>query len=294
MAGDYEVDQAVIDGTGEGQAQGGEQQVIDGQQASEVGTTTTQGQQQSAAPPWDGKPFALKFRDKEIVPESRDKLINWAQLGYSYDKRASDLKAREEQIQRQSQEYQQYAQIAKAFESNPQFKQQILNMYYQALNGGAGGAALSQAQQGDAQGAQAAIPPQLLETVNGLQQRLSVYEQQQADQNLNREVETLKGKYKDVDFTTPSESGQTLIDEVFEMAHKMGGVPLEAAFRNLHYEKAIENAKAAALANAQAAKAKGGGVVPQGRPAPGKPKPINPAAMSYDELAKSVIAGTLQ
>ena len=294
MAESYEVDQAVIDGTDGGQAQDGSQQMSDGQQAPELGTAAPGQQPQQAAPAWDGKQFALKFRDKEIVPENRDKLINWAQLGYSYDKRAGDLKQREEQIARQSQEYQQYAQIAKAFETNPSFKQQILNMYYQALNGGAGGGALSRAQQGDAPGAQAAIPPQLMETVNGLQQRLSVYEQQQADQALNREVETLKGKYGNVDFSTPSESGQTLIDEVFDMAHKMGGVPLEVAFRNLHYEKAIENAKAEALANAQAAKAKGGGVVPQGRPAPGKPKPVNPASMSYDELARSVISGNLQ
>lgn len=297
---DYEVDQSVYD---EPSANVETESVVDNtQKEAEVANGDQTGQQSSSSeskpsqPAWNGKEWAIKFRDKEIVPESREKLINLAQLGYSYDKRAGDLKKREEEIAKLNEQHKQYAQIAESFQKNPEFKKQILQMYYQALNGGGqnnAGAIQESAQgEGAVSSQQNNIPPEYFQKIDTLTQKLSMYENQSADAALNREIEDMTAKYK-VDWNTPNEDGKTFLDEVLDEAHKMGGVPLDVAFKNLYYEKAIENAKAEALA-AQSNKVKVGAVV-QGnsRPISAKPKAFNSRSMSYDDIAKSVISGAI-
>lgn len=259
-----------------------------------------QQQMQQQLPSWNGQEYALKFRGRDIVPESKDKLLNWAQLGYSYDKRAADLKAREEQIAQQQQAHEQYERLAQAFEANPAFKQQILNLYYQSLNGQQQGQQQQQLSQDGQQGQQAQQTPDMaqfapyLSKIEQIEQQVQAWQSKQADDSLNSEVNSLKEKYPDVDWETPDENGVTLLQDVMQDAFKHGGLPLEYAFRNKHWDTAMENAKANALKAQQeqiiAQKKKG---IVAGAPRPAQPvqkQPVNPRDLSYDAIARQALS----
>lgn len=269
---------------------------LEEQQTPEVSqeTTTEDAQQQGteAQQPvedvWDGKPFALKFRGREIIPESKEKLINLAQLGHTYSTKLNDLQTRENTLSERLKAVEQYEQLSKAFESNPAFKQQILNMYYQSQNGG-------QAADQEVNGSQQPnVDPKLLEQVNSLSQWREQYEQSRADEDLKSEISQLVSSNPGFDWKTTDEEGKTLVHDVLQKAHELGGVPLEVAFRAVAWDQMREQAAAEALKNNAAAKeanaAKGKAVSPQ----PSQPAPAKPAkdsrSMSYDEIARDVIA----
>ena len=80
----------------------------------------------SAGQAWDGSSFAIKFRDREVVPQSQDQLKTWASQGYGYSQRVAELKTREDQINQLEQELGPYKKLTEAFDSNPDFKQKII------------------------------------------------------------------------------------------------------------------------------------------------------------------------
>jgi hypothetical protein len=283
-----------------------EYQEMERQAAGEAGTPaqpapeSTVSPEQTASQPnnqqtpvWDGKQWSLKFRGREIVPDSREKLINWAQLGYSYDQRSEALKQQEEQIKSRAKQLEDYERLDQAFQQNPVFKQKILQLYNEHL--------LNQGQQGVEQGQEgyngqdlSFIQP-VIQQIQNLEKRLSTYESFQADNQLNSEVESLKSKYPNVDWVTKDEMGKTFLDEIMEQSYKMGGIPLEMAFRNSYWDIAIQNAKTEALKNSQNQQISNNmrGVVQNTPPrvsmTPSQ-KPINFANKSYDDIAKEVIA----
>lgn len=268
--------------------------------APEEGQAADQGQQEASteeaatqpAPEWNGTEYALNFRGKQIVPENKDKLINWAQLGYSYDKRAAGLKEREEALKAQEQQIQQYKQLSEAFEKNPMFQKQIMDLYHQSQ--------LQQGQQqpGQQQGQQ--VPPEqmqylqpILQQQQQLQQKLQQYEAYQADQQLQQEIDTLASKYADQEWGVPNEDGVTLEQEVLQHSHKLGGVPLETAYRDLMFEHMKTQTSAETLkkqAEQKQAQTRQGVVGTSAAPPKAQPRSLDYGNMSYDEIARSVIS----
>ena len=265
----------------------GQQAQAEPQQAAQPGT----GQQ--APTSWNGQEYAIKFRNKEIVPESREKLINWAQLGYSYNTRAEQLKQREAEIEAAKGQYSQYEQLATYMQQNPAFQKDFMDLYYRH----AGGAQATQ--QGQPTPGQTApdgsqyLSP-LMEKYQSLESRLQTYEQQQADQGLQREIDGLKGKYARQDWDAPDDQGATLMHEVMQNAYRLGGVSLETAYRDMMFDQSTVNAKAEALKaeaiNTQ--KAKQAGVVAQGGTVPKvAPRSFDHKKLNYDEIAEEALRG---
>lgn len=84
--------------------------------ATQEADSATQPQDASAngnnAVQWDGSQWTLKYRDKPVVPQSRDELIKWAQLGYNNDQRMRNLDQKESKLSEMEQQLAQVKQLS--------------------------------------------------------------------------------------------------------------------------------------------------------------------------------------
>lgn len=235
--------------------------------------------------------WTLKFRGKEIQPKDRQHLINLAQQGYLYNNKAQELKTREQQLEQMGQQYAKYKQLAEAFQKNPQLQQQIMALYHKSMG---------QQQQGENEQASQGMPPQLhpyLEKIDTLEQRLQKMDQQQADEELRREINDLKSRYQE-DWDTKDENGHSLMWELLNHAHKNNFKTLEQAYRDMMWDTMMTRTKSEALkkqAEDRKKKAKQGIVTPDGgqRPPSGNNQP-DFRKMSYNDIAEHVIANELK
>ena len=209
---------------------------------------------QSAAA-WDGSQFKMKFRDKEIVPPTREQLVNWAQQGYGYSQRAAELNTREAALKKLEESTGQYQKLAEAFDANPQFKQQIMKLYQDTISG----AAAAQAA-GDQSGVQAnndilkQIQPLIQQAVAPFQQKAQQFDEFQkqmanraADESLTKEMEALKEKYKEHDWNTEDEGGHTLMWRILNLANDKGLTDPEDGYRLYMFNNVAERSRADAL-----------------------------------------------
>jgi hypothetical protein len=262
---------------GQGDDQGG-QQVQDG------------GQQGGGQPTWNPKEYALKYRDKEVLPRDRQHLIDLAQQGFSYSKRMAELKELEKQLETQRGKYSQYSQLEEAFAKNPVFRKKVLEWYNSSMSPDGG-----QQEEG---GQAAAIPKELVDTIRELQERVGKYdedrqlhEQERADKELSGEIDELKKKYSRQDWDQLASSGKTLMQEICEHAYNMGGIKLETAYRDLMWDSHTKNSEANGrkAAAESAAAAKKAGMVSGGKSkGAATPQEVNTSGMSYDQLARHI------
>ena len=205
----------------------------------------------SAGQAWDGSSFAIKFRDREVVPQSQDQLKTWASQGYGYSQRVAELKTREDQINQLEQELGPYKKLTEAFDSNPDFKQKIMKLYQDTVSG----LATAQAT-GDQQGVQDnnAILQQVQNMLGPIQQKAAQFDQfqeqlsiQRADESLAKEQDAIKSKHRDHDWVTEDEGGHTLMWRILKTAYDKGLTDIEDAYRLYMYDNVAEKSKADTL-----------------------------------------------
>lgn len=263
---------------------------VEGQGENQDGQAQTEGQQSSAQPAWNAQEYALKYRDKEILPRDRQHLIDLAQQGFSYSQRMAELKDREKQLEAQRGKYSQYSQLEEAFAKNPTFRKKVLEWYNNSMSPDGG-------QQEEGSQA-AAIPKELAETIRELQERVGKYdeerqthEQERADKELMGEIDELKKKYSRQDWDQLASSGKTLMQELCEHAYNMGGIKLETAYRDLMWDSHTKNSEASGrkAAAESAAAAKKAGMVSGGKSkGAASPQESNTSGLSYDQLVHHV------
>ena len=209
----------------------------------------------AAAGAWDGSQFKMKFRDKEIVPPTREQLVNWAQQGYGYSQRAAELNTREAALKQMEEKTGQYQKLAEAFDANPGFKAQIMKLYQDTVSG------LGAAQKAGDQPAIDAngdllkqIQPLIQQAVAPFQQKAQQFDEFQsqmankaADESLAKEQQSLQSKYDKHDWTTEDEGGHTLMWRILKMAMDKGLTELEDAYKLYMFGSVAENSKADAL-----------------------------------------------
>jgi hypothetical protein len=213
-------------------------------------TPGTDASDQSGSP-WDGKQFSIKFRDKEVVPQSREQLMTYAQQGYGYSQRMAELKAREEELNQLDSSLGQYKKLADAFDSNPQFKQQILELYQKTMSG-VQAAQASGDQQAVADNT--AILSQMQQMMAPVQQKLQQFDDFQnqiaasrADEDLAKECDSIKSKYKDHDWVSEDSEGHTLLWRILNTANDKGLLNIEDAYRLYMFDNVAEKSRADAL-----------------------------------------------
>lgn len=253
------------------------------------------GQQQTVPSDFVADQFALKFRGKTIVPKTKDELINYAQLGYNYDKRNKDLTERETALKDSETRYGQVAQLSDLFDKNPAFKDAVYKVYHQFASGQTpqanGQQQTPEGQQFDIEGNP--IVQQLRQKIEKMEQGYQTWEQKQATESVEKEVAGLKEAHKDEDWTAPdAETGETLEIEVLKHADKNGFKSLEAAYRDLRWDNMQTQIKAQALKEAESAKlqqTKAGVVARGGTAQPGAQQRTIPRTATYDQLAKEAL-----
>ena len=231
---------------------------------------------------------------KKVSPDSADKARTWMQLGYQANTRFQELKSREAEFQKQRQEieargkhYSQYDEVDKYARQNPEWWNHVEEQYKQrAVHG---------------------LDPSLAPIVQPLMQRLEATEgfiqtMQQAeeerklaehDQALAADVETIRKDFPTIDLAaTDPETGRTLEWKVLNHAQQNGIHSFRAAFKDLFYDKLVEEAKAASLstiAKGHAGAAKRG--VLGHSPVPTKTlKPAqNVRGKSYEDLTQEAL-----
>jgi hypothetical protein len=244
-------------------------------------------------PSWNPQQWQLKFRDQVVVPKDRTHLINLAQQGYSYSQKMQELKSREEQLNAQRAQYDEYQKLDEAFAKNPQFREQILNWYQQSLTPGTPARDAANASEN-----QSSIPPELLKEIQGLTEWKKQFEQfqeqqkqTQADAEIMGEVNDLKQKYARDDWDSISSNGNSLVKEVMKHAYELGGVSLETAYRDLMWDTHTKNAQVEGMKKAAESQkaAKAAGFVAGGKSKGAVPAPeINPASMGYGDIERLI------
>lgn len=245
----------------------------------------TQGQQQS--PAWDGSQYALKFRDQQIVPKSREELINLAQRGYGYSQAMEKLNKERASLQQRAAQYQQYDQLDQMLKSNPQLAQKILQAAaeYHGQQG-------AQPQQGQQSPQPWQAPPELLNRINRIEQEFTKRTQTDEDTALDREIQSLKAKYPSQNWDADNGEG-TLERQLLQFAVENKINNLDYAYRAMMWDTQQTNVKADALKQQQqtrVANTRQGVVQSSGQaPAP-SPAPAYQAGESYQDLAAKMAA----
>jgi hypothetical protein len=252
-------------------------------------------EQAPQASEWKGDDWAFDWNGKKIVPDSRDKAMQWQSLGYNYSQRVSELNKthaqRMAEIEEKAKSYQgfdRYGEVDRYAKENPDWWQHVQSAY-------------------QSRGTQQ-INPELQPVLNPLLERLQATESvlsqwqqdkqrqeiEQQDKALDADIQSTREAYPtiDLDAVDPA-TGETLELRVLKHARELGTQNFKTAFRDYFHDKLIEMAKTQALETAAKEKqdmAKKGIL---GR-SPTPTKGINPATnfrqKSYDQLTQEALA----
>lgn len=245
------------------------------------------------APTWNGQEWEFEWNGKKIAPESRDKAKIWMSQGYNYSQRAGELNqthaqrmAEVERVQREAQELQErfapYKQVDEYAAKNKEWWDHVNQAF----------------QKRDTFG----MDPKLAEVVAPLREELGSLKQiltaqqdaaaeataraeiEQADKQLDADVDQIRKSHPNIDLSARDESGETLERRVLQHAHENGIRSFRAAFRDYLHDELVVQSKAEtklqAVRGAQAqAKA---GILGTTKVPTKELKPIDPRASWHD------------
>jgi len=247
--------------------------VVDDSVSQEEASTAADGTSEQ----WDGTPFTLNFRGKQIVPKSKEELINLAQQGHRFNQRMSALNQQEQQLKARAARYAQLEQLIQRIEAEPDFKKHIFNYKQQ-----------SGQQQENTPISEDVIKKMIqphLQEVTALKEQL---EERNADIELEKETTALKTKYPNEDWDTEDENGETFLHDVYRHALEHN-LPLETAYRDIKYDSIAVNSEAAALKrqrDQEITNRKKGIVSTGGSQVESVPQKVNFRKAGYNDLAK--------
>jgi hypothetical protein len=180
----------------------------------------------------NGKPVKVPFNDPRVT--------QWASQGYDYAQKMAAFKAQQQEAESQ---YAQYKPIDEYVRQNPAFWDHVTQSWEQKQN--------------EVNGVQLdpndPIQKQILELKEQLKpvsQLMKDQEQQRAqqvieqeDQALDGEIQSIREKYKDLDWDTPDTAGESLEIRVLKHAGEIGTKSFQAAMRDLLHDDLVKKAE---------------------------------------------------
>lgn len=245
--------------------------------------------------------YSLKVDGREIKAPL-DKVLQWAQMGYSYPQKAAELKAQQQKWEQERQQREAYfAEIEKKWSpykevdeyaaKNPQWWGQVQEAFK------------SRPQEAQPQGA-VALPPEV-------QQKLEAFEKfiqdqqlekqslktQEEDKQLSSEIESIRKSFPNIDFDSPDAEGKSLEIKILEHAQTMGldgSKPghFRAAFRDFYHDHLLGKAKEEGkeLVSKEVQKRTKLGLLGESpKPTKGLKGAENVKGKSYDDLLKEAL-----
>jgi hypothetical protein len=270
------------DGELEAAFQGTDDSAADSQQST---ANQPQDSQQQAAqqPVWDGSQWTLKYRDKDVIPKSREELINLAQRGFGYSQAMERLNREKQELSGRARQYQQYEQLDQMLKSNPQLAQRILQATAEFHAG--------QGQQPAGGDQQAQVSPEIMSRLDRIEHEFKKRQQTDEDMALDREVQAIRTRYPNHPWTEDNGSG-TFEHQLLQFAVDNRINNLDHAYRAMMWDSMQTNVKADTLKQQQQQRvaANKQGIVQAGGP-PANPAPkqgFNPE-LGYNDLASQMV-----
>lgn len=207
-----------------------------------------------AAPPAPAaQEFEFEYKGQKIkAPVTDPKVRTWLQQGYDYSQNTAALKKERETWENERKAWDPYKRIDEYAKQNPDWWAQVEQAYQARTQGQAG-----------ANGHAPANPD--LQALKGELQELKEFkttfetQQQQAreqaeDSALDKEVQSIREQFKDLDWATQGEGGLTLEQRVIKHGMEMGldgSKPghFRAAFRDYNHDHLVKLAKESGLAS---------------------------------------------
>jgi hypothetical protein len=252
-------------------------------------------QQEQQAPTWNGEEWAFEVGGKRIIPDSREKMKLWLGGGYNYAQRLGELnkthaqkmaeiEAKERAAREVEERYRPYADVDKYATENKEWWEHVQQAWK-----------TREMPQG--------LDPKLAAVLNPLQEKIGTLEslltqqqqavqaeqlaaqEQQENEALAQEIESVRKQHPDIDLSERDESGETLEIRVLKHAQEIGTRSFRAAYRDLLHDKLLVQKQAASKLQAvrgTQAEAKAG--VLGKSPTPTKAlKPVDPRVPWSDE-----------
>ena len=238
--------------------------------------------------------YTLTVNGKE-VKASRDKMIQWAQLGYQYPQKAGELnqkqqefQARQAEFEKQRQEMEQrlnpYREVDEYAAKNPDWWAQVQEQYKQKLAGAQTNPEVQQLK------AELAELKAFRDEYKNEKQSKQVQEE---DSKLGQEIESIRKQYSNIDFETPDEEGLNLEMKILKHAQENGLPSFRAAFRDYYHDHLLGRAKEEgkeAISKEVQKRTKLGILSESSKPTKGLKVAENVKNKSYEELKREALS----
>ena len=172
------------------------------------------------------------------IKEPLDMILKRASQGYHYAQEMAALKRQQDEFGKR---YSTYEEIDKYATQNPDWFKGIQEAYSKRDSFG------QNVNQVDAHGGQAQIPDEVAKQIAELKEFKDnlVKEKQeelrkQEDRELDEQIQSIQGKYKDLDFKLPDQEGKTLEYKVLEFANQNGIRSFETAFKAFYHDELVK------------------------------------------------------
>ena len=195
-----------------------------------------------AAPEQVEAPYLSWEENGKQIQATKDQALKWAQQGRGANLKIGELNQSMSGMKQELESLKTYKQVDDWAKQNPEAWAHIQQNYQ--------GGQTQQYQLPEEM--QPHLEPVLQELnslksfVNELKQEKQQQKVMQEDTALETEIQSIREKYKDLDWETRDEAGQTIEYKVLEHASKIGTTSFDAAFKSLMHEKLIERARLSA------------------------------------------------
>ena len=211
---------------------------------------------------WDGSKYVFKYKGQDIVPKSRDHLLQLASRGHMYDQDQQAVKRAQLELEQQKQALQKYMDIDKHASENPELFNQIQEVVQKFQSGS---------------GLSDDLDPVVGDKISALQKEIedlkgfkNTVSEQQAEQQLESEMNELMNTYSQYDWEVDTDGTGSLYTKILKHALDTGATSMRTAFRDYMFDSISTSSKAEALkeqkqnrVEAQKAGKIGGGVAPR-------------------------------
>lgn len=235
-----------------------------------------QGEPQSQADDFDPNGFGYVFRGETHYPKDRNDLIELSQLGHLFRTKRDHYDKIENEYKTLSEKNRIYQQFEQALNQNPQLAEEIRNAYQKYSQ-----------QQPNGQGAAQPGDPRYEE----LHSKVQTIEERHADQELRREMDSLRKNHPDHDWDKDTGEGN-FEKQILKFMIEQGINNPEHAYRAFMFPQAVKTAnfKGAERLTIEQQRAKKAGIVNKGNQGPKKASSFDPRGKSYSEALDAALS----
>ena len=242
-----------------GEGSGGAEPLAGGQGGQGGGTPTED---------FDPSGFAYKYKGRDFTPRDRNHLMELVSQGHGFNSEIDNIKQQKAELEEMKQKYGRYDTLHSAFESNPAFAQRIWDLQRQY-------------QSGEISGEEANSEVlELRQELQGLKDELKQIHDKNADQDIQKEIGSLREKYKDHDWDTEQDGTPPLYKRIIKHALDNKIPSLEMAYRDYMWDSRQTTAKADALKQQEAERLKN---LKDGKVVAGGAKPVPKGKVGYEK-----------